>query len=74
MYFMHSGKAPPIPKSIVSFLLNCGKGKRLQKLLLQCSNHFVVQEVPRVYDGFCSFELPPTYGKGSNMESMQQKI
>ena len=37
------------------------------------SNSIKVQEVPTTYNGLCVFELPPTFGKVSNMEGMQQK-
>ena len=71
---LQSALEVPISKeSIIPFLLNCGTGKRLQHLLLTASNSTKVQEVPAIYNGLCVFELPPTFGKVSNMEGMQQK-
>ena len=72
--YLQSGlQTPTSHQSIIPYLLNCGRGKRLQNLLLMSSNSSNVLEVPTTYNGLCVFELPPTFGKVSNMEGMQQK-
>ena len=70
---MSDQETPISHQSIIPFLLNCGTGKRLQNLLLMSSTACQIQEIPTTYNGLCVFELPPTYGKVSTMEGMQQK-
>lgn len=63
----------PGQQSILPWLIENTKGNRLKCLLDQCAAPMFVQEVPRVYDGHVIFELPATFGIGSNMDGMQQK-
>ena len=60
-------------KSIVPWLLANTGGNRIKKLLADSDGPLQVLEIPKVYDGNLVFELPPTFGKCSSMDGMQQK-